>query len=33
MKSVVTAFAALVLLSLITPPAAEAQPPRRPFLF
>ena len=33
MKSVVTAFAALVLLSLITPPTAEAQPPRRPFLF
>ena len=33
MKSVVTAFAALVLLSLITPLTAEAQPPRRPFLF
>ena len=33
MKSVVTAFAALLLLSLITPPTAEAEPPRRPFLF
>ena len=32
MKSVVTAFAALLLLSLITPLTAEAQPPRRPFL-
>ncbi|MYB98815.1 MAG: hypothetical protein F4X60_09695, partial [Gemmatimonadetes bacterium] len=33
MKSVVTAFAALVFLSLATPPEAAAQPPRRPFLF
>ena len=33
MKSVVTAFAALLLLSLATPPDAGAQPPRRPFLF
>ncbi len=33
MKTVVAAFAALVLLSFATPPGADAQPPRRPFLF
>ncbi|MDE2876226.1 MAG: S8 family serine peptidase [Gemmatimonadota bacterium] len=33
MKTVATAFAALVFLSLATPPDARAQPPRRPFLF
>ncbi len=33
MKTVVGAFAALLFLSLATPPDAAAQPPRRPFLF